>query len=251
MEEYRLNDAPQEGYSLCLWVRERLPDLQEGYLDALTAEAIRAHLAVCYFCAQEYRKLEATVRLVETLPFVEPDRDLKPAIMAAVRAQSGYPFQPPVVEVEASPVTGASLPRTTTGPRGRGEGLRGAPAAWVSRAATPVNDECLTGSERFGLAAALLVVAAALIFSSLGIQALSSAGGTLLRALDALRDIPGVGSLIDYSLAVLQRSLGSAAAFTASVRDVPVTWAAMEGGLAVAGLAIWMVRRSAGAYHAH
>ena len=71
-----------QGFSLCVRVRERLPELLEGYLDALTAEAIRAHLAVCYQCSREYREMQQTVRLVETLPFVEPNRDFTPAIMA-------------------------------------------------------------------------------------------------------------------------------------------------------------------------
>ena len=51
---------------------ERLPDLQEGYLDAMTMEAVRAHLSVCFLCMKEYNELEQTVRMVENLPFVEP-----------------------------------------------------------------------------------------------------------------------------------------------------------------------------------
>jgi len=86
MEENRLYETPDEGFSLCIRVRERLPDLIDGYLDAMTVEAIRAHLAVCYFCAREYNELEQTIRLVETLPFVEPHHDFAPSIMARLNA---------------------------------------------------------------------------------------------------------------------------------------------------------------------
>ncbi|MGC8668922.1 MAG: hypothetical protein ACP5VE_12485 [Chthonomonadales bacterium] len=250
MEEHRLTDAPHEGYSLCLWVRERLPDLQEGYLDALTAEAIRAHLAVCYFCAQEYRELEATVRLVETLPFVEPERDLTPAIMAAVRAQSGYSFQSPVVEAEASPVMDASLPRTITGLPRRGNSVREVCEGVTSPQKARDGAEVLTRSERFSLAAVLCVAAAAIISSSYGVQALAAAGGTLLGALGALRDIPAVGSLTNYSLAFLQHSLGSASSFAELVRSVPVGWAVVESGAAAAAIGLWAARRPAGVFHA-
>lgn len=86
MEENRLYETPDESFSLCVRVRERLPDLIEGYLDAMTAEALRAHLAVCYFCAREYSEMQQAIKLVETLPFVEPHRDYAPAIMAALNA---------------------------------------------------------------------------------------------------------------------------------------------------------------------
>ena len=81
-----------EQFSLCLWVRERLPDHIEGLLDAMTAEAIRAHLAVCYLCATEYNEMTQTIRFVETLPFAEPGKDYAPAIMAAIKAQNGRPW---------------------------------------------------------------------------------------------------------------------------------------------------------------
>src|SRR5262249_26973154 len=115
MEENRLYESPQEGYSLCVWVKERLSDLQEGYLDAMTAEAVRAHLSVCFLCMKEYNEMEPTVKVVETLPFVEPLRDYAPEIMAAIESQPGYSFQDPVVEVEAEALRRASLPRSATG----------------------------------------------------------------------------------------------------------------------------------------
>jgi predicted anti-sigma-YlaC factor YlaD len=89
MEENRLYENPEEGFSLCTRVRERLPDLLEGYLDAMTAEAIRAHLSVCYMCARLFGEMEQTIKLVETLPFVDPAKDYAPSIMAAIQQQTG------------------------------------------------------------------------------------------------------------------------------------------------------------------
>jgi hypothetical protein len=92
MEENRLLDENSEQFSLCIRVRERLPDLLEGYLDAVVAEAIRAHLAMCFLCSREYHELQRTIMLVETLPFVEANRDYGPAIMAAIEAQVRRPW---------------------------------------------------------------------------------------------------------------------------------------------------------------
>ena len=116
MEENRVFEY-EEGFSLCLRVRERLQDLYEGYLDAMTAEAIRAHLNICYLCNREYRDLEQTVRLIETLPFAEPIKDFTPAIMTAIRGQSGYSFQAPVVEVETETIVSRPQSITKAEPR--------------------------------------------------------------------------------------------------------------------------------------
>jgi hypothetical protein len=115
MEENRLDQTQDQGYSLCARIQERLPDLVEGYLDAMTAEAIRAHLSVCYFCAKLFGEMEQTVKLVETLPFAEPGKDFAPSIMTAIRSQSGHSFQAPVVEVETQKGIRVSRPQTTTG----------------------------------------------------------------------------------------------------------------------------------------
>jgi hypothetical protein len=123
MEEQRTFEN-QGQFSLCQWVQQRLPDMHEGYLDAMTAEAVRAHLTVCYICAREYDEMLMTIKLVETLPFVEPVKDHAPAIMAAILRQPGHSFQAPVVEMETkislkSAVSALAkvfrLPRTTTG----------------------------------------------------------------------------------------------------------------------------------------
>lgn len=118
MEENKLFEERPEQYSLCLRVRKQLPDYVEGVLDAMAAEAIRAHLSVCYLCSKELEEMRQTIRLIETLPFVEPVKDFAPAIMAALDSQSGHSFQTPVVEMEtASLIRDAvvHMPRTTTG----------------------------------------------------------------------------------------------------------------------------------------
>jgi hypothetical protein len=106
----------EHDFSLCKRVQERLPDLLEGYLDSMAAEAVRAHLAVCYQCSHHFSELQQTVRLIETLPFVEPKHDYAPAIVAAIEQQPGHSFQAPVVEMETKTLRLVSLqPRTITG----------------------------------------------------------------------------------------------------------------------------------------
>lgn len=114
MEQETTYEHPEQ-FSLCQRVRDRLPDLIEGYLDAVTAEALRAHLAVCYLCSREYREMQRTIQLIETLPFAEPHRDIARSVMAAIERQSGHSFQTPVVEMETALTLSASEPRTTTG----------------------------------------------------------------------------------------------------------------------------------------
>lgn len=123
MEQHETRE--EQGFSLCKRIQERLPDLLEGYLDTLTAEAVRAHLAVCYQCSREYREMEQTIRLIESLPFSEPRRDFTPAIMAAIERQPGHSFRSPVVEVETAHLMRYfAWPRTTTGrERRRSAGL--------------------------------------------------------------------------------------------------------------------------------
>jgi anti-sigma factor RsiW len=93
MDESRLYESYEEGFSLCTRVRESLPELLEGLLDAMTAEAIRAHLKACYLCKREYDEMQATIRLLEALPFVDPAKDFAPVIMASITRQKLNPFQ--------------------------------------------------------------------------------------------------------------------------------------------------------------
>lgn len=96
MEENSYYQNPTGGeFSLCQRVQQRLPDLIEGYLDAITAEAIRAHISVCYMCARLFGEMEHTIKLVETLPFVDPGRDFAPSIMAAIQQHMGEESKKP------------------------------------------------------------------------------------------------------------------------------------------------------------
>jgi hypothetical protein len=92
MEERSLYNDEVGEFSLCRQVQEQLPELVEGYLDAVAAEAVRAHVAVCFICARELREIEITIRVVETLPFFETSRDFAPSIMAAIDVQTRRPW---------------------------------------------------------------------------------------------------------------------------------------------------------------
>ncbi len=174
MEEYRLHETHPEGYSLCVWVRERLPDLQEGFLDAATAETIRAHLSVCFLCAREYNEMEATVKLIESLPFVDPVKDHAPAILAAIRSQSDHSFRSPVVEVETEALTRISMPRATTGQQRRaGYSLTDLTSHYLPDGtgrmrSGPAPEEQIAPGERAALAAMLATLLFALILSPWG-----------------------------------------------------------------------------------
>lgn len=87
MSEHDEQLTNEEHVVLCVKIQEQMPDLLEGFLDAVTEEAIRAHIAVCYLCSTEFTAMERTIMLVETLPFVEPGHDLASVVKAAVRDQ--------------------------------------------------------------------------------------------------------------------------------------------------------------------
>src|SRR2546421_6752822 len=196
MEENRLSFEPPEQFSLCVWVRERLPDHLEGYLDALTAEAIRAHLAVCYLCQREFTEMQQTIRLVEHLPFVEPGRDFAPRVMAAIQATQGaesppgYFFQAPVVEMETETLDRLSAPRTTTGRLSRGmSGLNG-----LGELHYP------TVRERIMSATALTALLAGLALSPLGRLAIEGQGAPwrwIDQGVSTLGNLPVVGGMVE------------------------------------------------------
>ena len=94
MDETRLYENYEEGFSLCAQVKDRLPDYIEGYLDAMTAEAIRSHLTVCYMCNKVFDEMERSIQLVETLPFVEPHIDFTEPVMAAIQKQAEKSSRP-------------------------------------------------------------------------------------------------------------------------------------------------------------
>jgi len=88
----RLSEFPEQ-FSLCLRVRAQLQDYVEGYLDLVTAETVRAHLAVCALCNREHAEILETIRLVRTLPFVSPRRDYAGPITAAIAARPHSPWR--------------------------------------------------------------------------------------------------------------------------------------------------------------
>ncbi len=217
MEEYTLHETHPEGYSLCVWVRERLPDLHEGFLDAATAETIRAHLSVCFLCAREYNEMESTIRHIEHLPFVEPVMDHAPAIMAAVRSQSGHSFRSPVVEVETEALRRVSVPRTTTGQqRQHGYSLTELSSLYgtgrLSRLRQRSADAHLPPGERAAVAVGLATALFALILSPLG-RAFHSGltEGWLSGPIGALRHLPVAGLIMAALSALFQTSVAGIA----------------------------------------
>ena len=95
MDDKRLyeTESSDEGYVQCARTQERLPDLLEGCLDAMTAQAIRAHLSVCYFCSKLYGEMERTITLVDSMPLADPMKDFGPSIMAAIQAKRDNPLK--------------------------------------------------------------------------------------------------------------------------------------------------------------
>jgi anti-sigma factor RsiW len=92
MEQNSLLNETPERFSLCVQIQEQLQDYLEGYLDAVAAEAVRAHLAVCALCQRHYRELRQTIRLIETLPFMSPGRDYTAAVRAAIKPKTTTPW---------------------------------------------------------------------------------------------------------------------------------------------------------------
>ena len=234
MEENRVFEYEQ-GFSLCLRVRERLQDLYEGYLDAMVAETIRAHLNSCFQCNQEYRDLEQTIRLIETLPYAEPVRDFTPAIMTAIRGQSGYSFQAPVVEVETESVV--SRPQSIIKAYKR---QKRSDFGFLKGGDT----EALTVRERavgvFTLVAAFL----AMVFGPL-LPAAAIAGGYGQMSHSASQ-IPVVGALAAFIIRTLASVAESVASFLGFLTQVPMPAVALGGAFIVALLFDRATRRREG-----
>ncbi len=235
MEENRLYEPPEEGFSLCVRVRERLQDYAEGLLDAMMAEAIRAHLSVCYLCAKEYNELEQTIHLVETLPFVELEKDFAPAIMAALKTQSGHSFQAPVVEMETEAIIRVSLPRTTTG--------RQRPLSWSA----PGSEADIRPWERVMTAIGLGALLLLLFWTPWARTVLASGGamavGWLQRAAEAVGAVPVIGAML-HGLTGLLGSVGeSAQRFQQAAMGVsPAVWLVDFGLFALVFYALWLRR---------
>lgn len=71
----------------CERVANLLPEYSVGALTARQRDGIEAHLAGCAACRRELGALEATERLLCTLPAMEPSRALWPGISEAIRAR--------------------------------------------------------------------------------------------------------------------------------------------------------------------
>jgi len=245
MEENRVFEH-EEGFSLCLRVRERLQDLYEGYLDAMVAETIRAHLNSCFQCNREYRDLEQTIRLIETLPYAEPIQDFTPAIMTAIRGQSGYSFQAPVVEVETSIVSSPqsiikAYPRQVRIPENAHTGER-----MLGKRKTEFA-ESFNVRERavgvFGLVAAFL----ALVFGPYSAGSALSAGYAGLG--ESAFQIPLAGSVLSSIASLLASSAESVTAIFQSLSSVPVPVVSLGGASIVAFLfARFAHKRELGAF---
>ena len=230
MEENRTFES-HEGFSLCVRVRERLQDLYEGYLDAMTAEAIRAHLNVCFMCNQEYRDLEQTVRLIETLPFVDPIRDYTPSVMAAIQRQSGYSFQAPVVEVEAERL--ASLPRSITKANKRRFWIFNF-GFWKRRdySVPSQSPGDLPVRERVVGVFALVAAFMALVLSSFGSSAYSIQGSALASD-GSLVHAPVIGPLIAFFWTLISYTGASAGMLFGGLSRLPLLVASLGTALAV------------------
>ena len=226
MEESRVFEH-EEGFSLCLRVRERLQDLYEGYLDAMVAETIRAHLNSCFQCNREYRDLEQTIRLIETLPYAEPIQDFTPAIMTAIRGQSGYSFQAPVVEVETESVV--SSPRSITGIelRQRDFGFS------ILDFGLPKSEQ-FTVRERavgvFGLVAAFL----ALVFGPFTASSALSLGYAGMG--ESASQIPLLGPFLAFIAFLLARSAESVVSILQTLSSLPAPIVSLGGGAVAAFL---------------
>lgn len=72
----------------CLHVKERLSPYLEGLLPAVEHTEIKEHLDSCHLCREHLAGLEQTVRLLGTLPEIEPPLWLSQKVMAKVRAEA-------------------------------------------------------------------------------------------------------------------------------------------------------------------
>ncbi len=218
--------------------------MQEGLLDAMTAEAIRAHLSVCYLCAKEYDEMEQTVRLIETLPFVEPARSYAPSIMAALKRQPDSFFQAPMAEMETEAIDLLSEPRSVTGPRKRRFSLADF-QFWKNRQSTSkLDDDSISPTDRGILGSFLALALMGLTMSSWGKAAFASTGYGVGHAFEPLKSIPALNAIASYGMASMQ-SAGEAMALTlrsATGQLVP-TLAVNAAFACVAGW--WLFRRAA------
>jgi hypothetical protein len=66
---------------------EKLQAYLDHELEADEEKVVELHLAECTDCAQVFRRLQAIFQEIESLPIVELDRDLGPAVLSAIRSR--------------------------------------------------------------------------------------------------------------------------------------------------------------------
>jgi Putative zinc-finger len=71
----------------CVRIREQLPSLLDDRLAAAAAREIRAHLAGCPACEQEFTTLSQTLRALDAMPAPTPTPRLRARVYAAIAAE--------------------------------------------------------------------------------------------------------------------------------------------------------------------
>jgi len=71
----------------CVRIREQLPSLLDDRLATAAAREIRAHLAGCPECEQEFTTLSQTLRALDAMPAPSPTPRLRARVYAAIAAE--------------------------------------------------------------------------------------------------------------------------------------------------------------------
>lgn len=72
----------------CWRVRHQLLRYQDGELSAEQTARMEAHLRGCEACAREYAELAGAVKLIESLPGIDPGPDFTSTVLEAVAAEA-------------------------------------------------------------------------------------------------------------------------------------------------------------------
>ena len=187
--------------------------------------------------------MEQTVRLIETLPFVEPHRSYAPSIMAALKRQPESFFQAPMAEMETEAIDLLSEPRSATGHTKRRVSLRDF-QFWKNRAAEKLDDDSITPIDRGIMGSFIGLMMVGLALSPWGRACIGGAGASVTETLSPLNSVPIIGSFFAQSLSLFQIALEGAVRTVQSASGSLAPSLAVDSVLAViAGW--WLVRRSA------
>jgi len=74
----------------CTQMRESFSDYADGSLSVADTRSFEQHLAHCSRCAADYKLFTATTSALDTIPEIEPPRNLHSAIMRAVMSRPVY-----------------------------------------------------------------------------------------------------------------------------------------------------------------